>query len=122
MIYNKEECKHLVAIKAWVVVVDRYDENGVPLFAIRQVVGATGSRSGRNSYWGVTLNEPLSDECNAVAYSYVLATADSASGCGAVLNLTRLKQYHPSWMLSKELARELEWRKESAIHALEMTL
>lgn len=122
MIYNKEECKRLVAIKAWVVVVDRYDEKGVPLFAIRQVVGATGSRSGRNSYWGVTLNEPLSDECNAVAHSYVLATADSSSGCGAVLDLTRLKQYHPSWMLSKDLEQELEWRKESAIHALGMTL
>lgn len=122
MIYNKEECKRLVAIKAQVVVVDRYDGNGVPLFAIRQVIGTTGSRSGRNSYWGVTLNEPLSDECNAVAYSYVLATADSSSGCGSVLDLTRLKQYHPSWMLSKELEQELEWRKESAIHALEMTL
>ena len=52
---------------------DSYDERGVPVFAVRQVTKAVGTRSGRNSYWGVHFDEPLSDGCTAVGFSFVLA-------------------------------------------------
>ena len=53
MIYWKEECRVLATERAEIVVVDSYDERGVPVFAVRQVTKAVGTRSGRNSYWGV---------------------------------------------------------------------
>lgn len=118
MIYWKEECKRLAVTNALIAIVDSYDEHHVPVFVIRRVVGATGSRNGKNSYWSVMLDEPLSDGCNAVTYPYVLATRDSSSEHGTVIDSIRMDQYHPSWILSKELERELEWRKESAIHGL----
>ena len=37
MIYWKEECRVLATERAEIVVVDSYDERGVPVFAVRQV-------------------------------------------------------------------------------------
>ena len=37
MIYWKEECQGLVKSHSVVVLVDRYDENRIPVFAIRRV-------------------------------------------------------------------------------------
>ena len=48
MIYWKEECRVLATERAEIVVVDSYDERGVPVFAVRQVTKAVGTRSGRN--------------------------------------------------------------------------
>ena len=39
MIYWKEECRVLATERAEIVVVDSYDERGVPVFAVRQVAG-----------------------------------------------------------------------------------
>ena len=36
MIYWKEECTRLVNLQSVVLVVDHYDENKVPVFAIRR--------------------------------------------------------------------------------------
>lgn len=118
MIYWKEECKQLAAAKALIVVVDSYDEQHVPVFVIRRVIAALGSRSGKNAYWSVILNEPLSDGCNAVTYPYVLATEDLSSEQSDVIDSNRLRQYHPAWVLQGGGELELVWRKESAIHGL----
>ena len=40
MIYWKEECQGLVKSHSVVVLVDRYDENRIPVFAIRWAVVA----------------------------------------------------------------------------------
>lgn len=74
MIYWKEECQGLVNLQSVVLVVDHYDENKVPVFAIRRAQSASGSRSGKNSYWSVSFDEPLSDGCNAVTFPFILAT------------------------------------------------
>lgn len=118
MIYWREECKRLADSRSLVVVVDRYDENGVPVFAIRRVRMAMGSRNGKNSYWSVTLIEALSDECNLVTFPYVLAYMDRSSDRGDVVVSERLDRYHPAWTLAPDLEQELKWRKQSALHAL----
>ena len=45
MIYWKEECRVLATERAEIVVVDSYDERGVPVFAVRQVTKAIGTLS-----------------------------------------------------------------------------
>ena len=74
MIYWKGECKVLELERANIIVVDHYDERGIPVFVNREVSNAIGMKNGRNSYWGVEFEEELSDGCNAVAYSFVLAS------------------------------------------------
>lgn len=69
MVNYKDECQELARCHAEIVVVDSYDERGIPLFAIRTITKAIGMKSGRNSYWGVAFDEPLSDGSDAVAYS-----------------------------------------------------
>lgn len=122
MIYWKEECTRLVNSQSMVVVVDHYDENRVPVFAIRRALAASGSRSGKNSYWSVTFDEPLSDECNAVTFPFILATMDCSSVHGAVINSMRLDDYHPAWTLDAGQEKELQWRKESVVHGLEQMI
>ena len=119
MIYWKEECQGLVKSHSVVVLVDRYDENRIPVFAIRRVQSAVGSRSGKNSYWSVAFDEPLSDECNAVTFPFILATLCPYAPHGVVINPTRLDEYHPAWVLNANQEKELEWRKEGVIHDLE---
>lgn len=119
MIYWKEECQGLVKSHSVVVLVDRYDENRIPVFAIRRVQSAVGSRSGKNSYWSITFDEPLSDGCNAVTFPFILATLCQYAPYGVVINPTRLDEYHPAWVLNAKQEKELEWRKESVIHGLE---
>lgn len=119
MIYWKEECQGLAKYHSVVVLVDRYDENRIPVFAIRQAQSAVGSRSGKNSYWSITFDEPLSDGCNAVTFPFILATLCQYAPYGVVLNPTRLDEYHPAWVLNANQEKELEWRKESVIHGLE---
>lgn len=118
MIYWKEECARLASSQAVVVVVDRYDENRVPVFALRRALAASGSRSGKNSYWSVVLDKPLGDGCDAVTFPFILATADCSSAYGVVIDSTRLDSYHPAWTLDG-YEKELRWRKESAIYAIE---
>ncbi len=119
MIYWKEESIGLVNSQSVVVVVDRYDENRIPVFAIRRVQSAVGSRSGKNSYWGVVFDELLSDGCNAVTFPFILATLCQYAPHGVVINPTRLNEYHPAWVLNANQEKELEWRKEGVIHSLE---
>lgn len=119
MIYWKEECTRLVNSQSVVVVVDHYDENRVPVFEIRRVLAASGSRSGKNSYWSVTLDKPLSDECNAVTFPFILATMDCSSVHGPVIDSKRLDDYHPAWTLDARREMELQWRKEGMIRCLE---
>ena len=119
MIYWKEECQGLVKSHSVVVLVDRYGENRIPVFAIRRVQSAVGSRSGKNSYWSVAFDEPLSDECNAVTFPFILATLCQYAPHGVVINPTRLDEYHPAWVLNANQEKELEWRKEGVIHDLE---
>ena len=119
MIYWKEECQGLGKSHSVVVLVDRYDENRIPVFAIRQVQSAVGSRSGKNSYWSITFDEPLSDGCNAVTFPFILATLCQYAPHGVVINPTRLDEYHPAWVLNANQEKELEWRKEGVIHGLE---
>lgn len=119
MIYWKEECQGLVKSHSVVVLVDRYDENRIPVFAIRRVQSAVGSRSGKNSYWSITFDEPLSDGCNAVTFPFILATLCQYAPYGVVINPTRLDEYHPAWVLNANQEKELEWRKEGVIHDLE---
>lgn len=119
MIYWKEECQGLVKSHSVVVLVDRYDENRIPVFAIRRGQSAVGSRSGKNSYWSVAFDEPLSDECNAVTFPFILATLCQYAPHGVVINPTRLDEYHPAWVLNANQEKELEWRKEGVIHDLE---
>ena len=95
MIYWKEECRVLATERAEIVVVDSYDERGVPVFAVRQVTKAVGTRSGRNSYWGVHFDEPLSDGCTAVGFSFVLAYSTDKR-----TEDKRLRGYHPAWTLT----------------------
>lgn len=113
MIYWKEECQKLAEVHAKVVVVDSYDASGVPVFATRIVIGAMGSRNGRNSYWSVMLNEPLSDECTGVAYSFIMAING-----GEKMKHSRLTQYHPAWTLSETGEQILEARKYVAMVAI----
>lgn len=122
MIYWREECKRLADTQSAVVVVDRYDENRVPVFAVRRALAALGSRSGKNSYWSVTFDEPLSDGCNAVTFPFILGTMDCSNSAGAVIDSIRLDQYHPAWILGARQEQELKWRKESAIHGLELLI
>lgn len=119
MIYWKEECQGLVKSHSVVVLVDRYDENRIPVFAIRQAQSAVGSRSGKNSYWSITFDEPLSDGCNAVTFPFILATLCQYAPYGVVINPTRLDEYHLAWVLNANQEKELEWRKEGVIHDLE---
>jgi len=110
MIYWKEETARLAKEKAFIVLVDYYDEAGVPVFAVRKVVKAVGMKSGKNSYWGVQFEQPLYDGCTIVAYSYVLSWTthnDSA--------FDRLIKYHPGWVLSERDLAELKARKNSAL-------
>lgn len=113
MIYWKEEAKRLAAINARVVVVDRYDEKGIPVFAVRQVLAAVGSRSGKNSYWSVQFAELLSDDCNAVTFAFILAYND-----GETINTKKLLEYRPSWCLNVDDEQELVDRKYKAMCAV----
>ncbi|WP_448781142.1 hypothetical protein [Bacteroides congonensis] len=117
MIYWKEECQGLVNSQSLVVVVDHYDENRVPVFAIRRAVAATGSRSGKNSYWSVTFDEPLSDECNAVTFPFILATIGWDCNNEILILSKRLEEYHPAWTLDG-YEKELEWRKGNALYGI----
>lgn len=118
MIYWQEECKRLAESRSLVIVVDSYDENRIPVFAVRRVVSASGSRSGRNSYWSVMFSEPLCDGCTAVAFPFVLALLDRFPSRGDVVVSERLDMYHPAWTLTADQEKELKWRKQSALHAL----
>jgi hypothetical protein len=117
MIYWKEECTRLMNSQSVVVVVDHYDENRVPVFAIRQAQSAGGSRSGKNSYWSVSFDEPLSDGCNAVTFPFILATISLDDNGNVEVNSKRLKEYHPAWTLDG-YEKELEWRKGSALYGM----
>ena len=103
MIYWKEECKKLASANAKVVVVDGYDQEGVPQFVIFDVWSAIGSKSGRNSYWNVLIGAELSDGCCCVTYPHMLAYND-----GKKVEVEKLEQYHPAWKLSEEGERKLE--------------
>lgn len=118
MIYWKEECQGLVNSQSLVVVVDHYDENRVPVFAIRRAQSAVGSRSGKNSYWSVTFDEPLSDECNAVTFPFILATMEIIFPNVAMIDGIRLDQYHPAWTLTPSHEFRLNSRKEDIIREL----
>ncbi|MDY6192101.1 MAG: hypothetical protein SPI29_03470 [Bacteroides uniformis] len=117
MIYWKEECRVLATEHAEIVVVDSYDERGVPVFAVRQVTKAVGTRSGRNSYWGVHFDEPLSDGCTAVGFSFVLAYSTDKR-----TEDKRLRGYHPAWTLTIDDEGRLVDRKYKALKAIDKTI
>lgn len=117
MIYWKEECRVLATERAEIVVVDSYDERGVPVFAVRQVTKAIGTRSGRNSYWGVHFDEPLSDGCTAVGFSFVLAYSTDKR-----TEDKRLRGYHPAWTLTIDDEGRLVDRKYNALKAIDKTI
>ena len=117
MIYWKEECTRLVNSQSVVVVVDRYDENRVPVFAIRRAQSAGGSRSGKNSYWSISFDGPLSDGCNAVTFPFILATISLDDNGNVEVNSKRLEEYHPAWTLDG-YEKELEWRKGSVLYGM----
>lgn len=114
MIYWKGECKILELEQASIIVVDHYDERGIPVFVTREVSNAIGMKSGKNSYWGVEFEEELSDGSNAVAYTYVLAysTDDKTEG-------KRLLEYHPAWILAADDEEILEKRKNDALASID---
>ena len=108
MIYWKEECRVLATERAEIVVVDSYDERGVPVFAVRR---------GRNSYWGVHFDEPLSDGCTAVGFSFVLAYSTDKR-----TEDKRLRGYHPAWTLTIDDEGRLVDRKYKALKAIDKTI
>ena len=117
MIYWRDECKELAQEKADIIVVDSYDERRVPVFAVRQVTKAVGTRSGKNSYWGVHFEEPLSDGCTAVGFSFVLAYSNDKK-----TEDKRLREYHPAWTLSIDDEGTLVDRKYNALKAIDKTI
>lgn len=117
MIYWKDECNSLATECAEIIVVDNYDECGVPVFAVRQVTKAIGTRSGKNSYWGVHFDEPLSDGCTAVGFSFVLAYSTDRK-----TEDKRLREYHPAWTLTMSDEETLVNRKYNALKAIDRTI
>ena len=117
MIYWKDECKSLATEHAEIIIVDSYDEHGVPVFAVRQVTKAIGTRSGKNSYWGVHFDEPLSDGCTAVGFPFVLAYSTERR-----TDDKRLKEYHPAWTLTMDDEGKLVNCKYNALKAIDKTI
>lgn len=117
MIYWENDCRTLAAAHAEVVVVDHYDESRTPVFAVRQVSKASGTRSGKNSYWSVHFDEPLSDGCTAVCFPFVLAYSTERR-----TEDKRLREYHPAWTLSMNDEEKLVARKYNALKAIDRTI
>jgi hypothetical protein len=69
--YFKTQCKELAERKAKVLVQDVDPLLGEPVRVLRTVVKAYGSKRGRNSYWGVDLDKPLSDGATGVNYKFI---------------------------------------------------
>ena len=68
-IFHKTECLELAKRKAKVLV--REIQDGERVRVLRTVVKAYGSKMGRNSYWGVDLDKPLSDGATGVDYKFI---------------------------------------------------
>jgi len=68
-IYNKEESQRLAEVKAKVLVRDIVD--GERVRVLRTVTGVCNSRSGKTSYWGVTIDKPLSDGCTGIGLGFI---------------------------------------------------
>lgn len=117
MIYWENECRKLAAEHAEVIVVDHYDAGGLPAFAVRQVTKSVGTRSGKNSYWGVHFDEPLSDGCTVVGFPFVLAYSTDWR-----TEDKRLKEYHPAWTLTVDDEEKLVERKYNALKAIDRTI
>lgn len=66
---HKTECQELAKRKAKVLVRDIQDGERVKV--LRTVTEAFGFKSGRSSYWGVSLDRPLSDGSTGVGYSFI---------------------------------------------------
>lgn len=114
MVDYQIECQELVKEHADIVVVDGYDERGLPLFAIRIVNKAIGMKSGKTSYWGVAFDDPLTDGSNAVAYNFILAYSTSHT-----TNSDRLMAYHPSWTLTPGDEIILTARKQRILESID---
>lgn len=110
MIYWDEETKRLAKEKAFVVMVDRYDADSVPVFAVRRVVTSVAVRSNKNTYCGVSFEQPLSDGATVVSYSYLLSWTTAGDA-----DFERLLNYHPGWMLPCDKEKEMQRRKDGAI-------
>ena len=67
--YHKAECQELAKRKAKVLIADIQD--GERVRVLRTVPRAFGSKSGRDSFWGVDLDKPLSDGTTGVRYSLI---------------------------------------------------
>lgn len=85
MKWNEKECRKLASIGSYVIVVDGLTEKAHPNYVIRRVVKAFGLKSGRDSRWGVLLDQPLSDGSNGVLYSFILGCND-----GKNINVSKL--------------------------------
>lgn len=68
----KEQCEALVKAGAIILVRDGFTEKGVPVYVTRKVTGCYGIKHGRNSIWGVCVNQPFADGADGVSYELIL--------------------------------------------------
>lgn len=66
MIVDKNLANKLFANKSIVKV------NDMGKIVTRAVTGTFASRAGRNSYWGVSFKEPLSDGCTGITCNFII--------------------------------------------------
>lgn len=85
MKWNEEECRKLASKGAYVIVLDGFTENAQPNYVIRRVVKAFGLKSGRDSRYGVILDQPLSDGSDGVLHGFILGYND-----GKNVNVSKL--------------------------------
>lgn len=85
MKWNEVECRKLASKGAYVIVSDGLTGNAHPNYVIRRVVKAFGMKSGRDSRWGVILDQPLSDGSDGVLYGFILGYND-----GKNVNVSKL--------------------------------
>lgn len=76
MKWNEEECRKLATKGAYIVVADGLAEKGHPCYVIRRAVRAFGLKNGRDSRWGVLLDQPLSDGSDGVLHGFILGYND----------------------------------------------
>lgn len=76
MKWNEKVCKELAAKGAYIIVADGLSEKAHPNYVIRRVVRAFGLKSGRDSRYGVILDQPLSDGSDGLLYGFILGYND----------------------------------------------
>lgn len=117
MKWNEKECRKLASKGTYIVVADGLTEKGYPCYVIRRAVKAFGLKNGRDSRWGVILDQPLSDGSDGVLHGFILGYND-----GKNVNVSKLIRdagNYYDWVLPKtkaiiveEVVRQLRGTKQ----------